>query len=166
MKKNQTPRKKPGHTKTENIQADYISPEELDCITGDCFDDNQRTFIPACDDCESFNVPDRNSDEGRILSLMLAGGWVTNESVYKAAKRHLWGAKLDGRKVLSNLRAAGLITDREPLIEGKRIIKHRITPKCLPAVNSLVDAQWKKLPTIQQSMAAKARQPFVRKGKR
>lgn len=167
MKKDQTPRKKPGQLESETKQPDYIdSLEDQDCIDGDCYDDNQRTFIPACDDCEDFIVPDRNSDEGRILSLMLAGGWVTNESVYKAAKRHLWGAKLDGRKVLSNLRAAGLITDREPLIEGKRIIKHRISPKCLTVVNSLVAAQWKQLPTIQKSMAAKARPHFTRKGKR
>jgi hypothetical protein len=155
-----------GQTQTDNNQADYISPEELDCISGDCYDDNQRTFLEPCDDCGAFIVPARDSDEGRILSLMLSGGWVTNESVYKAAKRHLWGAKLDGRKVLSNLRAAGLITDREPLVDGSRIIKHRISPKCLPAVNSLVDSKWKQLPTIQLSMAAKARQPFVRKGKR
>jgi hypothetical protein len=165
MKKNQTPGKKPGFNKTEKTQPDYIDSPE-DCIDGDCYDDNQRTFLEPCDDCGAFIVPSRDSDEGRILSLMLAGDWVTNESIYFAAKQHLWGAKMDGRKALSDLRAAGLVTDREPLIEGKRIIKHRINPRCLPAVNSLVAAKWKQLPIAQQSMAVKARQPFIRKGKR
>jgi hypothetical protein len=164
MKKNPTPPKQSRTSKTDSRQPDYSASG--DCMTSDCYDDNQRTFLEPCDDCEDFIVPPRDSDEGRILSLMLAGDWVTNESVYQAAKRHLWGAKLDGRKVLSNLRAAGLVTDREPLIEGKKIIKHRVNPRCLPAVNYLVTAKWKQLPIIQKSMAVKARQPFIRKGKR
>jgi hypothetical protein len=163
MKKNRLTPKKNEPVTTESKPANFNTD---DCITGDCFDDNQRTFIPACDDCERFNVPSRDSDEGRILWLMLAGDWVTNESIYFAAKQHLWGPKMDGRKALSDLRAAGLVTDREPLIQGKRIIKHRISPKCLPVVNSLVASQWKTLPTIQKTMAAKARQHFVKKGKR
>lgn len=49
MKKDQTPRKKPGNPQTEKQQADYIEPTE-DCISNDCFDlGGQKTFVQAFD---------------------------------------------------------------------------------------------------------------------
>ncbi len=142
MKKNPTPPKQQSRTsKTENTQPDYIDTPE-DCIDGDCFDgpnNDQRTFIEPCDDCDPLSLPSEASREGQLLVDLALGRFMSNQSHYEnsiAFNDH------DGRALISKLRIRHGIQIEWFPIQGSRARMHRIIPKCLPHIQLAIKNVW------------------------
>lgn len=139
MKKNPTSQKQSRIIETTQKQVDYNEAETLDCIDGDCFDDDQRTFLEPCHECDLFTLPSRSSREGQILTDLARGMFLTNQSIYEA-----FGGTHDGRKALSLLRKEyGIQIDWELVNERRADRKHRIKPECLPFVQRRITEVWK-----------------------
>lgn len=138
-KKKPTPTKaEAGHKQNTQQPIGQNDYKGTDCITGDCYDDNQKTFVDPCPECDQFTLPSRASREGQILTDLARGDWLTNQTIYEQ-----FGGTHDGRKRLSTLRKDyGLLIEHSPVQEGRSDRKHRIKPACLPYVQRRLANVW------------------------